>query len=109
MIQFFHYNKEDQTRYLMEWKTGYVLFSNDWEQLRYKRFNWITFILIEFEIERELGDGLTIRLGLIGFRLMFFWLWKTSKIMKDIEKEAKKVKKGLKEGKSYKKLGLKKL
>ena len=109
MIKFFHYNKTDKTRYLMEWKTGYVLFTSDWGQIRYKRFNWIIFALIEFEIERELGDGLTIKLGLIGFRLMFFWLWKPSKILKDIGKESKRIKKGLKEGKSYKELGLKKL
>src|SRR3990167_3263721 len=108
-MKFLHYNKIDKTRYLAEWKDGYVLFSNDWEQLRYKRFNWITFVLVEFEIERELGDGLIIKLGLMGFRLMFYWLWKESKVLKDMIKDSKRIKKGLKEGKSYKELGLKKL
>lgn len=108
-MKFFNYNKKEKTRYLAEWKDGYILFSSDWGQLRYKRFNWITFVLAEFEFERELGNGITIRLGFLGFRLMFYWLWRESEVMKDMEKEAKMIKKGLKEGKSYKELGLKKL
>ena len=109
MIKFFHYNKEDRIRYLMEWKGGYVLFSSEWKQIRYKRFNWITFVLIEFEIERELGNGISIHLGCMGFRLLLNWIWKPSNLLKELEQEEKKIKKGLKEGKSYKELGLKKL
>ena len=93
-MKFFHYNKEDKTRYLVEWSNGYILFSSDWEQIRYRRFNWITFALIEFELERELGSGITIRLGLVGFRLMLYWLWKESKLMKQLAKAAKDYKKG---------------
>ena len=93
-MKFFHYNKEDKTRYLVEWGNGYILFSSDWEQIRYKHFNWITFALVEFELERELGNGITIRLGLVGFRLMFYWLWKESELMKQLAKTAKDYKKG---------------
>lgn len=93
-MKFFNYNKKDQTRYLAEWKGGYILFSSDWEQIRYKHFNWITFVLVEFELERELGNGITIRLGLLGFRLMLYWLWKESKVMKRLAKIAKEYKSG---------------
>ncbi len=108
-MKFFHYNKTDKTRYLVEWKTGYILFSSDWDQIRYKEFNWITFALVEFELERQLGDGITVRLGLLGFHLMFYWRWKDSEMMKDMIKDSKRIKKGLKMGKSYKELGLKEL
>lgn len=108
-MKFLHYNKKHKTKYLAEWKDGYILLSSDWGQLRFKRFNWITFVLAEFEFERELGNGITIRLGLLGFRLMFYWLWRESQVMKDLVKESKKIKKGLKEGKSDKELELKEL
>ena len=93
-MKFFHYNKQEETFYLAEWKTGYIQLFIQWYQLRYKGYNCITFVLVEFEIERELGDGFTVELGLLGFRLRFYWLWKVSKLMKQLQKTAKAYKSG---------------
>lgn len=67
----------------------------EWDQIRYKQFNWITFVLIEFEIERQLGDGVCIELGLFGFRLRIKTLWKPSELLEEMKKEAEEIKKGL--------------
>ena|SRR3990167_2027751 len=93
-MKFFHYNKQEETFYLAEWKTGYIQLFNQWDQIRYSRFNWITFVLLQFEIERELGGGFTVELGFLGFRLTFYWLWQKSKLMKQLEKTAKAYRSG---------------
>src|SRR3990167_5142107 len=100
-MKFFKKDKDTEELYLVEWKHGYVQGWTEWNQIRYKRFNWITFVLIEFEIERELGDGITIELGLLGFRLRIHSIWKASKLLKQISKEAKQIKKDIEAGKKF--------
>lgn len=84
--------------YLVEWPSGYIQGWHEWDQIRFWKFNWITFVLIEFEIERELGDGFSVELGLLGFRLRFYWRWKDSEEMKQLIKDAKRAKKDSKKG-----------
>ena len=76
--------------YLAEWEKGYVQLWSEWEQLKFKKFNWITFVLVEFEIERQLGDGFCIELGLLGFRLRINNLFNESPFYKELQKESKK-------------------
>ena len=108
-VKFFHKPNKHES-YLVSWPWGYLQGWNEWDQLAYKRFNWITFVLIEFEIERALGDGFNVELGLLGFRLRFHSLWKDGPLMDEIKERAKEVKKDFKTmskkelDKKYKKL-----
>ena len=102
------HGKDFKEFFLLQWDNGYVQFWHEWDQVKFKKFNWITFVICEFEIERQLGDGFTIELGLLGFRLRINALWNDSEMFKKIQKDAKEVKRGIAEGKGLKELGLKK-
>ena len=102
-MKFFKKDKQTDEFFLLDWKHGYIQFWHEWDQIFYKRFNWITFALIDFHIERELGDGISVELALFGFHLRLHSLWNYSKVMKQLGKDVKQVKKDIKAGKKFKK------
>jgi hypothetical protein len=70
-IKFF-VKKKDEPSYLVEWKSGYVQFWEEWSQfLRPKSYNWLNFRPIWFEVDYDklVDEYLGVEFGLMGFNL----------------------------------------
>ena len=92
-ISFLRKEKEEP-RYLVEWKTGYIQFWEDWSQLlRPKRYNWLNFRPIWFEIDYSTlaGEYLGIELGLIGLNLRLHQFIRENKKSKELAKDIKEI------------------
>lgn len=75
--------------FVAEWKTGYIQFWEDWSQfLQPKRYNWLTFRPIYFEIDYDklAGEHLGIEFGLFGFNLRFHQFIRDNKRGKQLKK-----------------------
>jgi len=80
--------------YLVEWKTGYIQFWEDWSQfLRPERYNWLNFRPIWFEVDYEkmAGEHLGIEFGLAGFNLRFHQFIRDNESGKEMRKETLKI------------------
>ena len=80
--------------YLVEWSKGYIQVWHDWSQLvNPKRYSWINFSILNFNVEWEnqLGDGLTIEMGVMGFNLRLKHQFKESALMKNLNKDVLKI------------------
>jgi uncharacterized iron-regulated protein len=79
---------------LLEWDTGYVQFWEDWSQyLSPKRYNWLNFRPIWFEIDYDkmAGEHLSIEFGLIGFNLRFHQFIRQNQRGRELEKSSKEI------------------
>src|SRR5258708_1729696 len=79
--------------FLADWYGGYIQIWEEWSQLgKPNQYNWIyfTFLEVRLEIERQLGDGFTIELGLLGFRIRIYHMFNTSEYGKDLLKITEK-------------------
>ena len=92
-IRFLRKEKEEP-RYLVEWKTGYIQLWEDWSQfLRPKRYNWLNFRPIWFEIDygKLAGEYLGIELGLIGLNFRLHQFIRENKRSKEMTKDIKEI------------------
>lgn len=87
--------EKDEPRYLVAWKTGYIQFWEDWSQfLRPKRYNWLNFRPIWFEIDYDklAGENFEIEFGLMGFNLRFQQFIRENNRGKELKREIKEIK-----------------
>ena len=80
--------------YLVEWKTGYIQFWEDWSQfLRPGNYNWLNFRPIWFETDYEeiAGDNLGIEFGIVGFNLRFQQFIRDNDKGREIKKDLKDI------------------
>lgn len=80
--------------YLAEWDTGYIQVWEDWSQyLSPKRYNWLNFRLIWFEVDYDkmAGEHLSVEFGLIGFNLRFHQFIKQNRRGRELEKSSKEL------------------
>lgn len=87
--------EKDEPRYLVAWKTGYIQLWEDWSQfLRPKKYNWLNFRPIWFEIDYDklAGENLGIELGLMGFNLRFQQFIRENNRGKQLKRDIKEIK-----------------
>ncbi|OGK37524.1 MAG: hypothetical protein A2784_01785 [Candidatus Chisholmbacteria bacterium RIFCSPHIGHO2_01_FULL_48_12] len=93
-IKFLKREKMDRSIFLVEWDTGYIQIWEDWSQyLSPKRYNWLNFRPIWFEIDYDklAGEHFSIELGLMGFNLRFHQFIKQNQRGRKLEKSAKEL------------------
>jgi|SRR3989344_2697131 len=92
-IKFFSKEK-GEPRFLVNWKTGYIQFWEDWSQFaRPREYNWLNFRPIWFEIDYDklAGEHLGIEFGLMGFNLRLHQFIRDNEKGKKLKKDIKKI------------------
>ena len=86
---------EQKEIYLAEWESGYIQFWEDWSQyLRPRRYNWLNFRPIWFEIDYDklAGEHFSIELGLLGLNLRFHQFVRDNEHGRKLDKEIEEMK-----------------
>ena len=93
-IKFLKREKMDRSIFLVEWDTGYIQIWEDWSQyLSPKRYNWLNFRPIWFEVDYDkmAGEHLSVELGLMGFNLRFHQFVRQNQRGRELEKSSKEI------------------
>ncbi|MFV1916974.1 MAG: hypothetical protein ACC618_00585 [Patescibacteria group bacterium] len=86
---------EEQGIYLAEWQSGYIQFWEDWSQyLRPRRYNWLNFRPIWFEIDYDklAGEHVSLEFGFLGLNLRFHQFVKDNERGRKLRKEVEDIK-----------------